>query len=66
MAAGHAPRYLSTPLTFISSVWDYVPTRFHFIGDVAAAHASDPNVRRGTRGPESTRSVITTRAENTE
>ena len=37
-----------------------------FTGDVAAVHASDPNVRRGSGGPESTRSVITTRVENTE
>ena len=39
------------------------PRNFSFAGDVATSHASDPSARRGSHGPESTRSLITTRAE---
>ena len=42
------------------------PRNFYFAGDVAAAHASDPNARCGSCGAESTRSVITTRVEGSE
>ena len=33
--------YLTASISFISSVWDYVPHGFYFAGDVAAWRASD-------------------------
>ena len=55
-------------LNFIQNLFHVglCPTRFlPFLGDVAASRASIPIALRRSRGPESTRSLIKTRAQNT-